>query len=64
MFVGALRDQRLVRLKIEDNKVAAEEHLLTDRSQRIRDVKQGPDGLLYLVTDESNGELLKIVPQK
>ena len=64
LFVGALREQRLVRLRIENNKVTGEEHLLTDRGQRIRDVRQGPDGALYLVTDESDGELLKIVPKK
>ncbi|MFC5270246.1 PQQ-dependent sugar dehydrogenase [Adhaeribacter terreus] len=64
LFVGALRDQKLVRLKIENNKVVGEEHLLTERSQRIRDVKEGPDGALYLVTDETKGELLKIVPKQ
>jgi glucose/arabinose dehydrogenase len=64
LFIGALRDQRLVRLKIENNKVTGEEHLLTDRHQRIRDVREGPDGALYLVTDEAKGELLKIVPKK
>ncbi|MBK0403080.1 PQQ-dependent sugar dehydrogenase [Adhaeribacter sp. BT258] len=64
LFVGALRDQRLVRLKIENNKVTGEEHLLTDRNRRIRDVREGPDGALYLVTDESKGELLKITPKK
>ena len=62
--MGALKEQRLVRLKIEDNKVVGEEHLLTDRGQRVRDVRQGPDGALYLVTDERDGELWKIVPRK
>jgi glucose/arabinose dehydrogenase len=64
LFIGALKEQRLVRLKIENNRVTGEEHLLTDRNQRIRDVRQGSDGTLYLVTDESNGELWKIVPRK
>lgn len=64
LFVGALKEQRLVRLKIENNQVTGEEHLLTDRHQRIRDVKQGPDGALYLVTDETDGELWKIVPKQ
>lgn len=63
LFVGALREMRLVRLVIENGRVAGEEHLLTDRRKRIRDVKQGPDGALYLVTDEENGELWKIVPR-
>jgi glucose/arabinose dehydrogenase len=64
LFVGALREQRLVRLIIKDNRITGEEHLLTDRGQRIRDVRQGPDGALYIVTDESNGELWKITPKR
>ncbi|GIV62418.1 MAG: glucose dehydrogenase [Rhodothermaceae bacterium] len=61
LFIGALRGMRLVRLVIEDDRVTGEEHLLTDRNQRIRDVRQGPDGRLYLVTDE--GQLLKLTPR-
>lgn len=64
IFVGGLASQRLVRLVMKDGRVAGEEHLLTDRGSRIRDVRQGPDGLLYVVTDESNGELLRIAPKK
>ena len=64
IFVGGLASQRLVRLVIKDNRVTGEEHLLTDRGQRIRDVRQGRDGALYLVTDESNGELWRIAPGK
>jgi glucose/arabinose dehydrogenase len=64
MFIGALKEMRLVRLVIEGERVTGEEHLLTDRQQRIRDVKQGPDGLLYLVTDAENGELWKISPRR
>jgi glucose/arabinose dehydrogenase len=64
LFVGALREQRLVRLAIENGRVTGEEHLLADRGQRIRDVRQGPDGALYVVTDEENGELWKIVPAR
>jgi glucose/arabinose dehydrogenase len=63
LFVGALREQRLVRLELKDNRVTGEEHLLTGRNQRVRDVRQGPDGALYLVTDQNNGELWKIVPR-
>lgn len=51
-----------MRLAIEGNRVTGEEHLLTDRGQRVRDVRQGPDGALYVVTDERNGELWKITP--
>ncbi|MBA3641728.1 MAG: PQQ-dependent sugar dehydrogenase [Acidobacteriota bacterium] len=64
LFVGALREKRLVRLVIENDKVTGEEHLLTDRDKRIRDVKQGPDGALYVVTDEQAGEVWKIAPKK
>ena len=64
IFVGGLASQRLVRLVIKDNRVVGEEHLLTDRRQRIRDVRQGPDGALYVVTDEANGELWKIAPKR
>jgi len=63
LFVGALREQRLVRLVIKDNRVVGEEHLLTERGQRIRDVRQGPDGALYVITDSSSGELWKITPK-
>jgi len=64
LFVGALVEERLVRLVIKENRVTGEEHLLTERGQRIRDVRQGPDGALYVVTDESNGELWKITPER
>jgi glucose/arabinose dehydrogenase len=64
LFVGALREQRLVRLVLENDRVAGEEHLLTERGQRIRDVRQGSDGALYVVTDERAGELWKIVPRR
>jgi aldose sugar dehydrogenase len=64
LFVGGLRATRLVRLVLENDRVVGEEHLLADRGRRIRDVRQGPDGALYVVTDESNGELWKIVPRR
>ena len=63
LFVGALKEKRLVRLVIEGNRVVAEEHLLVDRGQRVRDVRQGPNGALYVVTDQKFGELLMIVPK-
>ena len=63
LFVGALRDTRLVRLTLGDQRVTGEEHLLRDRGKRIRDVRQGPDGALYLVTDEDSGEVWRIVPR-
>jgi glucose/arabinose dehydrogenase len=62
LFVGALGQQRLVRLVLDGRRVAGEEHLLEDRKQRVRDVRQGPDGLLYVVTDQ--GELWRIAPRR
>lgn len=64
LFVGGLASQRLVRLVIKDNRVVGEEHLLAERGKRVRDVRQGPDGALYVVTDESDGELWKITPRR
>ena len=65
LFVGALKEKRLVRLTLgENDRVTGEEHLLADRGQRVRDVRQGPDGALYVVTDERDGELWKIVPRR
>lgn len=64
LFVGGLKDKLLVRLVIENNRVTGEEHLLTDRNQRIRDVREGADGALYIVTDDTNGELWKISPKR
>jgi aldose sugar dehydrogenase len=64
LFIGSLRERRLVRLVMQDNRVVGEEHLLGERGKRIRDVRQGPDGALYIVTDESNGELWKMSPRR
>ena len=60
LFVGALRDQMLVRLTLDGEKVVAEERILKGVLGRIRDVRTGPDGCLYLLTDESNGVLARI----
>jgi glucose/arabinose dehydrogenase len=64
LFVGGLKEGELVRLVLEEGRVTGEEHLLEERGQRIRDVREGPDGALYVVTDERNGELWKIAPRK
>ncbi len=61
-FVAALSGQALVRLELANDRVAGEERLLTDRGERIREVTQGPDGALYLLTDGSSGKLLKMTP--
>nr|MBL8410598.1 PQQ-dependent sugar dehydrogenase [Dechloromonas sp.] len=62
LFVGALKFQMLVRLELDGNRVVREERLLTGREGRIRDVRQGPDGLLYLLTDAPDGRLLRLEP--
>jgi glucose/arabinose dehydrogenase len=62
VFIGGMKATSLVRLTLDGSRVTGEEHLLTDRGQRIRDVRQGPDGALYVVTDAANGELWKITP--
>ena len=63
LFIGGMKDKRLVRLTLKDDRVSGEEHLLADRGQRVRDVRQGPDGALYIVTDEDNGELWRVAPR-
>lgn len=63
LFIGALREQMLVRLKLEGDKVVEEEHLLKGVIGRIRDVRDGPDGLIYLLTDQRNGVLTRIEPE-
>ena len=62
LFVGALKYQMLVRLVLNGEKVVHEERLLQNQFGRIRDVRQGPDGLLYLLTDADNGALLRLEP--
>jgi glucose/arabinose dehydrogenase len=62
IFVGALRDEMLVRLRMNGEKVIKEERLLKGVLGRIRAVSQGPDGHLYLLTDESNGVLARLDP--
>jgi glucose/arabinose dehydrogenase len=64
LFIGGMKDHKLVRLTLDNDRVTGEEHLLADRGQRVRDVRQGLDGALYLVTDEQNGELWKIAPRR
>ena len=64
LFIGGMGAQALVRLTLENDRVTGEEHLLTDRKQRVRDVRQGPDGALYLVTDQENGQVWKVAPRR
>jgi glucose/arabinose dehydrogenase len=66
LFIGGLASMNLVRLTINGERVVDEERLLTDLRprERIRDVRQGPDGALYLLTDNAAGRLLKLVPKR
>ena len=63
VLVGGLAGQALVRLVMKDDRVAGEERLLTDLKARFREVAEGPDGALYLLTDEANGRLLRVAPR-
>ena len=61
LFVGSLKFEYLDRIELKDGKVVAEHKLLEDLGQRIRDVRQGPDGLLYVLTDNANGRLIRLL---
>ncbi|RON59142.1 PQQ-dependent sugar dehydrogenase [Pseudomonas frederiksbergensis] len=60
VFIGALASQELIRLQFEGDKVVHEERLMGELKARIRDVRQGPDGYLYVLTDEEDGTLYKV----
>jgi glucose/arabinose dehydrogenase len=62
LFVGALRGQMLVRLELNGEEIISEERLLGELGNRIRDVRQGPDGLIYLLTDSEEGRILRLEP--
>lgn len=65
LFIGGMASTSLVRLTIDGEKVVDEERLLTElqpKRERIRDVRQGPDGAIYLLTDSAQGRMLKLVP--
>ena len=64
LLVGSLKFGYLNRIVLDGNKVVREEKLLADLNQRIRDVRQGPDGLIYVLTDASNGQLIRLLPNK
>jgi glucose/arabinose dehydrogenase len=61
LFAGGLYGM-VVRLQLENDRVVHEERLLTGLKRRIRDVRQGPDGSLYLLTDSPRGEVLSVTP--
>ena len=62
LLVGALAGEMLVRLELDGEKVVKEERLLHALNERIRDVRQGPDGALWLLTDSSSGRILRLTP--
>lgn len=62
LFIGALKEKNLIELTLNGDKVTEQKRLLDDHGERIRDVRVGPDGYLYVLTDESDGQLLKISP--
>ena len=66
LFVGGHATYDLVRLSLDGDKVVGEERLLTDMQPRprVRDVRQGPDGALYVLVDSTAGKLLKLVPRR
>ena len=57
LFLGALAPSELIRLELDGDKIIHEERLLGQRQQRIRDVRQGPDGALYVLVDAPDGTL-------
>lgn len=62
LFVGALAQRQLIRLVLDGDKVVHEERLLTELGERIRAVKLGPDGALYLLSDDPNGRVMRLLP--
>jgi aldose sugar dehydrogenase len=62
LFIGSLKFRYLARLELENGKVVRE-HKLLEGGERVRDVRQGPDGLLYVLTDNAPGSLLRLLPQ-
>lgn len=64
LFVGALAGQLLVRLSTQGETVTGEERLLAALGERIRDVRQGPDGYLYLLSDAASGKILRVKPAR
>jgi glucose/arabinose dehydrogenase len=63
LFTGSLKFGYLARLTLQGQRVVAEEKLAVSDGQRVRDVRQGPDGLLYLLTDAPQGRLLRLLPR-
>lgn len=63
LLVGALRGQHLAKLELDGKAIVSESRLLEDLGERIRDVRQAPDGYLYVLTDSDDGQLIRLKPQ-
>nr|WP_295660300.1 PQQ-dependent sugar dehydrogenase [Polymorphobacter sp.] len=63
-FIGGLASTALVRLVVKNDRVVGEERLLVDRGERIRDAVEGPDGAIWIVTDDDKGKLLRVSAKK
>ncbi|HEU5310160.1 MAG TPA: PQQ-dependent sugar dehydrogenase, partial [Candidatus Eisenbacteria bacterium] len=63
VFIGSLTPGQLVRLTLRNGKVESEERYLDDLGERIRDIAQGPDGFLYVITDSGDGRILRLRPR-
>jgi aldose sugar dehydrogenase len=64
LFAGALAGQHLARLVLKGDTVVGEERLLSDRRERIRDVRAGPDGAIYVLTDDTDGKILRVTAKR
>lgn len=64
LFIGSLKNRNLIRLTLDGDQIVAEERLLGDLGERVRDVRTGPDGHVYVLTESANGALLRISPSR
>jgi aldose sugar dehydrogenase len=64
LFVATLVGKALVRLVLTDERVVAEQRLLTELNARIRGVSEGPDGAVYVLTDGAGGKILRLLPSQ
>jgi glucose/arabinose dehydrogenase len=64
LFIGSLTPGQLVRVRLNNGKVVSETRYLDELNERIRDVRQGPDGYIYLLTDNSPGRILRLEPKR
>lgn len=62
LIVGSLKFRELMRLELDGHKIVSAHPVLSDLGQRVRDVRQGPDGLIYILTDQSDGQLIRLDP--